>query len=346
MKALVLENNAHLVFHEVPTPVVPESWYLVRVVAAGICGSDLHRGFESGAYHYPLIMGHEFSGVVESAPLGGRYLRGARVAVFPLLPCRNCRPCSTGDFAQCASYDYFGSRRDGAFAELIPAPEANLFAVPENVPLTIAAMTEPCAVALHAVRKLNLQGGETAVVFGAGPIGNMVAQWLSLRGCSQVMLVDIDAPKLELARSMGFLAVNSKEEDPVKAISSLTGGEGAELVVEAVGLGITFRQALQASARFGQVVFLGNASDDLVLSPVDMTGILRKELTIRGTWNSKVAPQGNNDWTTVLEGMKNTLNLAPLISHNPPLSEGGEVFSRMYGKKESFQKVLFRVTEE
>ena len=163
MKALVLTRDAVVEYRDVPEPVRPApGWALVKVAYSGICNSDLHRGFEGAAYHYPLIMGHEFSGTVEEPAEGGRFPRGARVIVFPLIPCRRCVPCQTGDYAQCTDYDYLGSRRDGAFAERVWAPDANLFPVPDRVSLQDASLTEPCAVALHGTAKLTIQAGDSS----------------------------------------------------------------------------------------------------------------------------------------------------------------------------------------
>jgi L-iditol 2-dehydrogenase len=344
MKALVLKKNADLEYKDIPEPEKPgEVFYRIRVAAAGICGSDIHRGFENGAYHYPLVMGHEFSGTVEEAPRSARYEVGRKVVVFPLLWCGKCTACRTGDYAQCDSYDYFGSRRDGGFAEIVWVPEPNLFAVPDEVNILHAAMTEPCAVALHGMRKFRLKGGETAVVYGGGPIGNMAAQWLSILGCETVVVVEIDEKKARIAESLGFVTVNPKEEDPVVTVREVTNGTGAAVAVEACGLPLTYRQALGSVGRFGEVLFLGNPAGDLVLPPDEVSAILRREIVIRGTWNSKPVPSGQDDWTTVLRYMDKKMFVAPLISHTPPLSEGPEIFDRLVGKKERFGKVIFKI---
>jgi L-iditol 2-dehydrogenase/galactitol-1-phosphate 5-dehydrogenase len=342
MKALVLTRDKTVEFLEVADPVRPgPEWTLVRVGFSGICNSDIHRGFEGGAYHYPLIMGHEFSGVVEEPAAAGRFPRGARVTVFPLIPCRRCVPCQTGDFAQCVDYDYLGSRRDGAFAERVWAPEANLVTVPEGVSMRDAALTEPCAVALHGVNKLDIRPGDVGAVFGGGPIGNMAAQWMRLRGCSPVFVVDIDDRKLALASEMGFTPVDSRSGDPVAQIRERSAGAGADRVVEAIGLPLTFLQAVQCAARFGEVVFLGNIRGSFQVGETDFSSILRRELTIRGTWNSRVVPEGRNDWSTVLSHLGNRIEVARLVSHTPPLSEGADVFRRIVSRGEFFNKVVF-----
>ena len=341
MKALVLEADKKLIHKEIPQPESGAN-VLVKVKYAGICGSDIHRGFEGGAYHYPLVMGHEFSGIVEKAPAGSRFRAGDAVVVFPLLPCKRCIPCQTGDFAQCSDYDYYGSRRDGGFAEYVAVPDENLFPVPEGVSLLHSAMTEPCAVALHGVRKLSIKPGETGAVYGGGPIGNIVAQWMRIGGCRTVFVVDVDEKKLEIARNMGFETINSRHADPVAEIQKSPGG-GADKVIEACGLPVTFRQSVLSASRFGEVVFMGNINGDFVLNPKDFSTILRKELTIRGTWNSKVTPYGTDEWTTVLSYLDKALNVAPLVSHTPELRDGSDIFGKLTGRKEFFNKVIFKV---
>lgn len=342
MKALVLESNGLLIYREVPLPEPPaQRSYLVKVKACGICGSDLHRAFENGAYHYPLIMGHELSGVIEKGFEGALYAEGTPVTVFPLIPCRKCKPCQVGDFAQCVNYNYLGSRTDGAFAEYVYAPEENIFPLPPWVDFTMAAMTEPAAVALHGVRKLNILGGETAIVFGGGPIGNMVAQFLRYRGCGIIAIVDIDRNKLKIAESMGFIPIDSSKENPVDRVLKLTNGEGAGKIVEACGLPITYTQSIQSISRRGEVVLLGNIRGNLQISESDVSSLLRKEVKLYGTWNSKIVPEGEDDWSTALKLMNKKLILKPLISHTPTLSEGAEIFRRMYERKEFFNKVIF-----
>ncbi len=344
MRALVLQSDKVLRYREVemPSSEAPGN-LLIRVVASGICGSDIGRGFGGKAYHYPLIMGHEFSGMVETSIPGSKFREGDRVVVFPLIPCRRCEACQSGDFAQCVDYDYYGSRRDGGFAEYVSVPEANLFHVPDRVDLVHAAMTEPAAVALHGVRQLNHLVGSVAAVFGCGPIGNMVAQWLRIGGCSTVIVVDIDPMKLEIARQMGFTPVNSLETDPVDAINQITKGRGSHVSVEAVGHPSTFLQAIRSVGRMGQVVFMGNIHGTFQIGETDFSNLLRKEIKIYGTWNSKIAPRGSDDWSTVLNMMDDQLHVAELISHTPSLSEGVEIFNAVVHKQLSFNKIIFKI---
>jgi L-iditol 2-dehydrogenase len=342
MKALVLERDKDLVFRDVPEPERPgPEWALVKVAFSGICNSDLHRGFGGGAYRYPLIMGHEFSGTVLEAPTGSGFTPGDTVTAFPLIPCQVCAACRAGQHAQCASYDYLGSRRDGAFAERVWVPARNLFRVPAGVELLHAALTEPCAVARHAASKADLAPGATVAVFGGGPIGNMAGQWLRLAGAARVFIVDVDDRKLALARSMGFEPLDAKAGDPVEALRGCTGGAGVDMALEAVGLPLTFRQVLAAVRHGGQTVLMGNIRGSLSLEEREVSSLLRREVTIRGTWNSRVAPEGANDWTESLARMGRGIDVAPLVSHVVPLAEGPAIFSRIIGGGEYFAKVVF-----
>ncbi|MBI4976745.1 MAG: galactitol-1-phosphate 5-dehydrogenase [Spirochaetes bacterium] len=343
MKALVLHSDKSLKYGDIDLQS-HDGWIRVRVTYSGICGSDIERGFHGKAYHYPLVMGHEFAGVAETG--GIRVKAGDRVAVFPLIPCGTCAACETGNYALCKNYNYLGSRCDGGFAEYVYAPEENLIAIPDYVKSEHAAMTEPCAVALHGVNKFHITPGDIGCVYGGGPIGNIAAQWLRVRGCGTVIVVEIDERKLAIARQMGFAAVNPKDGDPVTAIQSVTGGRLADHVVEACGFPETFLNAVRSAGDFGEVLFMGNIKGTFGIPEAEFTKILRKELTIFGTWNSKVTPAGHNDWTAALSFMGRGIDCAPLISHIAALRDGAAMFDTIVGKKEFVNKAIFRIHAE
>lgn len=345
MKALVLRENGTLVVEERPEPSPTASEpLLVRVAYAGVCGSDLPRAYDGTAYHYPLVMGHEFSGTVESAPESSAWSAGDRVVVYPLLPDPADPASEIGEYAVGSGYDYYGSRRDGAFEEYVTVPEFNVFAVPAHLGLREAALTEPAAVAYHAAARPRIVPGMSAVVIGGGPIGLMTAQWLRLRGCAPVLVSEVDAKKRAIAAELGMVIVDEKR-DPVADVHRLTGG-GADVVVEACGLPLTFAQAVGAAGLFGQVVFLGNIHGTFELDQRSFSSILRRELTIYGTWNSKVTPRGADEWTRVLRTLEREVLVSPLVSHTPDLSEGPGVFAAMHEKREWYNKVVFRVDRD
>ena len=174
----------------------------------------------------------------------------------------------------------------------------------------------------------------------------MVAQWLKLKGCEKIVVVDIDDKKLEIAHNMGFIPCNSKIINPVEFILELTKGEGADVSVEACGLPQTYRQAINSTARFGSIVFLGNIKGSFTLSQDEVSSMLRKELIIYGTWNSKIVPSGIDDWSTVLKFMDKNINVDSLISHVYPLNEGVNAFKYIYEKKGFYNKVIFKINNK
>ncbi|MGC8783339.1 MAG: galactitol-1-phosphate 5-dehydrogenase [Armatimonadota bacterium] len=351
MKALVLHAIADVRYENMPTPEPTADEVLVRVAYCGVCGSDIPRIFSKGTYRFPLVCGHEFAGVVERCGEGVTgFAPGDRVVVFPLIWCGQCAACERGKYVQCESYDYLGSRRDGAFAEYVTAPARNLLHVPDGVSLQEAAMTEPAAVALHALRRAGgCQPGETVAIFGAGPIGLMVAQWARATGASLVVLFDVVEEKLALARGLGFAhAYHSLHEPPEQVLASLTNGQGAHLCIEAAGVPQTLLQACACARRSGRVVVLGNPSADVTFPAHLLSQIMRREVNLYGTWNSEYAVySADDDWHTTLQAMASgQLHLKPLITHRVPLSRAIQTLHAMREGKGFFCKVLIHPDEQ
>ena len=345
MEALVLHAVGDVRYESVARPEPGPGEVLVQIGYCGVCGSDIPRVFVKGTYHFPTVCGHEFAGTVAEAGAGvGDFGPGDRVAVFPLLWCGKCEPCEKGQYVQCVDYDYLGSRSDGGFAEYVVAPRQNLVRVPDGVSLEEAAMTEPAAVALHALRRAGgCSVGDTVAVFGIGPIGLMVAQWARAMGASRVILCDIVPEKLALAGRLGFThVVNGRLTDPVGAIEAMTNGAGAHLCIEAAGVPQTTAQALQSVRRGGRMVLLGNPSAGVTLSTPLLSQAMRREVTIFGTWNSEYsASGGDDDWRAVLDAMASKkLDLLPLITHRVPLSNGADALRMMRDGSEFSSKIL------
>ena len=332
MKAAVLKENGILRYEEIPLREIP-GWYRIRIAFAGICGSDLGRGFKNGAYHYPLVMGHEFSGVVETVPEGGKYPAGTRAAIYPLLPCGKCEPCRHGLIQLCTHYDYFGSRRDGAFAQYLYVPEASIVPMPDRVSLEEAALSEPAAVAHHAVYSHPVPPDAAALVIGGGPVGLLAGQWLKIRGCRRVTVADVQQEKLDFAGKLGFDPVNSAELGKLDS--------AFDICVEACGLSVTRNAAVSRCARQGHVFLIGNPAGTLEMEPKVYSSILRKEVSFSGSWNSLPDP----DWTAVLAHAGAGLDLKSLITTTRPLSRAEETFQRILAGN-SFQcKTLLNCQE-
>ena len=343
MKAAVLHAIGDLRVEEIATPKAGPGEVLVRIGSCGVCGSDVPRVFSKGTYSFPTVCGHEFAGTIAGLGSGVDDLPvGTAVTVFPLLWCGKCSECERGEYARCSDYGYLGSRSDGGFAEYVVAPRRNCLALPAGVSLEEGAMTEPAAVALHAMRRGQLQPGETVAVFGAGPIGLLVAQWARALGAARVLIADIAQPSLELARKLGFETIDSRATDPIKEIEQRTAGRGADVTVEAAGVPATFTAAVASAAPGGRVVMLGNPSGDVLLPAKLISRVMRRELRLVGTWNSSFSASGlPDDWRTVLAAVAaGTLQLKSLITHRFPLAEIRRGMDVMRDRREFVAKVL------
>ena len=348
MQAVVLHAVGDIRFEEIPVPSPGSGDVRVRVGFCGVCGSDIPRIFSKGTYSFPTVCGHEFAGTVEECGTGvTRVEVGDRVAVFPLLWCGRCSACEQGKYVHCSDYDYLGSRRDGAFAEFVVAPERNLLPVPDNVTLEEAAMVEPAAVSLHALRRAGgCSAGDSVAVFGMGPIGLMVAQWARVMGAGRILLFDVMQEKIELANHLGFdQAYDSRAQDPAEVIEHCTGGRGVDVSVEAVGLPQTLVKALSAAGRNGRVVLLGNPSSDVTIPAALLSRLMRREVSVLGTWNSDYSALGNrDDWGEVLSAVSaRRIDLKSLISHRVPLTGAIEALNMMRDRSEFYTKVLIRI---
>ena len=342
MKAKVLRSVGNLEYCDYPIPTLNKGEVLLKVHACGICGSDIPRIFVNGTYHFPTIPGHEFSGeVVAAADKENERLIGTRATVFPLIPCKTCENCNKGSYEMCKGYDYLGSRSDGAFAEYVRVPVWNIVPIPDNLSYEAAAMTEPCAVAIHALRRAQIEIGDDVVIYGPGTIGMLIAQWARAWGAN-VLLVGTDLNNWDFVESLGFYDYcNSSHEDAVKWVMEKTGGVGADIAIEAVGIAATACNCLESVASGGKVIFVGNPHGDYTFPQNTYWQILRKQLTIFGTWNSSYNNTKKSDWNMVVDSMASgKIDVEKLITHRFPLEEMDKGLEIMRDNKEFFAKIM------
>ena len=205
MKAMVLHHINDFSLETVPEPVLESGEVLVAVKAVGICGSDIPRVYDTGTYSYPLIPGHEFSGVVTRiGECADETWQNRRVGVFPLIPCKNCLPCARRQYEMCRNYSYLGSRRDGGFAEYVAVPQENLIELPDKVSYEEAAMLEPMAVAVHAMKRGNPSVTDTVAVCGLGTIGLLLCMFLKEAGVKRVLAIGNNSRQRQFARQFGI----------------------------------------------------------------------------------------------------------------------------------------------
>jgi L-iditol 2-dehydrogenase len=340
MRALLLIAQNKLVLEEVPVPALGPGEVRVHVRACGICGSDVH-GLDgrTGRRIPPLIMGHEAAG--EIAALGPEvhgWREGDRVTFDSTIYCGECAPCRRGAINLCEHRQVLGVscadyRRHGAFAEYVNVPARVLFRLPAGLAFERAALAEPVAVAVHAVNRTPLAGsGARVAVVGAGMIGLLIVQVLRVRGCAQIIAVDLDMERLALARRLGATATVDAATDPTAAVRTLTGGTGVDASFEVVGATTPLQTAIDCTRKGGSVTLVGNLAPRVELP---LQTVVTGELHLIASCASA------GEYPASLELIATgQVNLSSFISATPPLAEGPEWFRRLQAEKKGLLKVV------
>ena len=275
MKALVFTGKEAMEFREEPKPEAGQGESLVKIHAAGICGSDMHAWHGHDARRVPpMVLGHELAGVCESGPLAGQ-----RVAINPMVTCLTCRDCRDGNPNLCQQRDLLGLVRAGGYAEYAVAPDRNLMPLPDSLSFDHAALMEPLAVCVHAIRlaERTLQrplSEANVAVLGGGAIGLLTALVLKQKGVRELHIAETSATRLELLRSMDFATCyDPRESGPADA--------HLDLVVDAVGSGLT-RSAASRLTRQGGVISHIGLQDNA--EGLDVRRITLQEITLLGNY--------------------------------------------------------------
>jgi L-iditol 2-dehydrogenase len=344
MKALILKEYNQLVYEDVPTPQLGLEDVLIQVQACGICGSDVHgMDGSSGRRIPPLIMGHEASGVI--AKVGEEvtgWAEGDRVTfdstVYPLDDWYTRQGLyNLSDGRQVLGVSCEDYRRHGAFAEYVAVPQHILYRVPDSVSFNQAAMVEPISVSLHAFNLTPLQLHDSAIVVGSGIIGLFMVQILRAAGCSQIIAIDLEDRKLELARRLGATTVlNPGRDDIPESVRGLTDGRGADVAFEAVGVSATVKTALENVRKGGTVTLIGNISRSVELP---LQWVVTRQIRLQGSCGIR------GEYPAAL-GMieKGILKVDDLISATAPLADGAEWFHRLYAPGNELMKVILNPT--
>jgi L-gulonate 5-dehydrogenase len=240
MKAGILYNDKEIRVGDAPDPQTGPRDVLVAPGFTGICGTDLHiyRGEFGGRVQYPAITGHEFGGIVQEV---GQEVEGInvgdRVVVDPVISCYSCPACRSGHLNACRTLKLLGIDLDGGFGQYVSAPASHVYRLPEEIPMVYAPMVEMYGLGHHILQRGQVQPGETVVILGAGKLGLSILDVLCHSASPALTIVtDLQPFRLETARKLGAdYAINIKDEDPVERVLEITGGVGADCVIEAVG---------------------------------------------------------------------------------------------------------------
>lgn len=319
MKSVVNDTDGIV---RVAESVIPEIKHQdevrVKIASSGLCGSDLPRIFKNGAHYYPITLGHEFSGYIDAVGSGVDDLHpGDAVACVPLLPCFTCPECLKGFYSQCAKYDFIGSRRDGGFAEYIVVKRNNVFALPADMPIEDGAFIEPITVGLHAFHLAQGCENKNVIIIGAGTIGLLAIQCAVALGAKSVTAIDISSEKLALAKSFGAMQTfNSREMSAPQIQGVLRDLRFNQLILETAGVPQTVELAVEIAGPHAQLALVGTLHQDLHLTSATFGKILRKELTVIGSWMNYSSPWPGQEWETASRLLtERKLSLEPLIAH-------------------------------
>lgn len=338
MKGIVWHGPEEMTVEEVPEPAVEPGTVVVRPTAAGICGSEI-EGYlgRMGNRTPPLVMGHEFAGTVTEVGEGvDESLLGRLVAVNPLSSDGTCRLCRAGLTNLCPNRRLVGIHSPGGFAEYTLAPAANVYPLPEGVEARTGALAEPLANGVHAAR-LGGASAEHTVVIGAGTIGLMCLQAAVLDGLTDVHVVEPVGARREQALALGAVAAYESGEEARGALEGPTEGLGVDLVVDAVGAGVTRRMALDLLRPGGRVVYIGLHDDDTTLGFHD---VVRGQLGLQGSY-AYTAEDYEQALEWLVDGSAGIGELPPVL----PLEEGPGAFAELVGGPSARIKVFLAEAE-
>ena len=354
MKAWRLNDIGDIKLTDIDIPVPKLGEVRIKVMSAGVCGSDIPRIYETGAHFMPLVPGHEFSGIVEGIGKDAPPLwLGKRVGVFPLIPCGKCEPCRYGHPEMCRDYGYIGSRRDGAFAEYVTVPVSNLIELPEKVTFEEAAMLEPMAVAVHAMRQaVELCGSYLShdakiIVCGVGTIGLLITMFLLEHGFRSIYVIGNKAGQKKRVMDLGIPEDHWCDNSEVDAQEWITDTVGAaDAFFECVGKKECVKLGIEVASPGGRLLLVGNPHSDMPLFKDTYWKILRNQLTLKGTWNSTFlngdfSEDNPDDWHYCLSRLsEGKIHPDRLITHRLEIDEMDKGFSIMRNKAEDYCKIM------
>lgn len=281
----------------------------------------------------PLIMGHEFSGVIEEIEDGFVFSKGDHVVIETTLSCGECEACTEGQNHVCRTLRIIGVDLDDGFAEYAKVPIRNIHKVPENTSNEAAALAEPLAVAVHTFRRSNAKVGDTVAILGAGPIGLLIGQVAQQAGASQVFISDISPYRIKKAKEMGFHVIDAKKENVVTKIQSETNGVGVDVVFEVAGTQITTNQMVNIAKIQGQIVVVSVFKD---APTVDLATMHFREISLTTT-----RCYSTNDFKKAIMLMEqNKVDVKSLISHQIPIENIDEGFRLMENTEESLKILI------
>ena len=312
---------------------------LLKVGAAGLCHTDLYtlRG-QNPTVAYPIVPGHEFSGVVERCGPLVRHVRpGDRVAVMTILACGACRQCRQGRTTHCLNYSELGSQRNGGFSEYAAVPARSLVPVSDRLSLEEAALAEPAANAYSVVSHAGIEPGDRVVIIGPGPIGLLALQFAKLRQPGALILVGTRDERLAAGRRLGAThTIHIRRADPVETIRTLTNGLGADVVLQCAGTVSGTELAFKIVGNSGRIAIEG------VTDGTQEVGIAPNQLIFQGLRIVGVRGWSVHEFATAVDLMNlGLLDLESLLTHRLSLDAYESAYTLIDARKDEVIKAQF-----
>jgi L-iditol 2-dehydrogenase len=298
MKAAIMHYTREIRIEELPVPVIGPDEVLIKVMAVGICGSDLHYYTHGRIGNYvvekPIILGHECAGQIVALGAGVTRLQvGDRVAVEPGVTCGHCGACKEGRYNLCPDVQFLATPPyDGAFVQYIKMRQDFVFTIPDELSYEEATLIEPFSVGIHAATRTNLKPGSTIAIMGMGPVGLTAVAAAKAYGAATIIVTDLEPLRLEAAKEMGAThAINIREHDPVIEIKKITKGTGVDVAWETAGNPRALQSALGSLRRGGKLAVVGLPPQDE--TPLNIPFIADNEIDIYGIFRyANTYPKG------------------------------------------------------
>lgn len=339
MRQAVMTEPGKIVVHEVAEPVAGPGEILLRVKKIGICGSDIHVWHGLHPFTpYPVVQGHEFSAVVEAVGDGvTKAAPGMKATAAPQKVCGVCNPCKRGDYHICDQLKVCGFQAPGCAQDLFVVPAEHVVVFPDSLTFEQGALIEPAAVAAHSTNRISSLEDKNVVVFGAGTIGNLVAQAARCRGAKKVMITDLSDFRLQKALEAGIDAIcNVQKEKLADKVEETFGVEGFSVAFEAAGVEASLDDAVQHIQKGGDIVVLGVFGDR---PRVDMSVVGDRELSLIGTLMYQL-----HDYEQAVEWIANgQMVTEPLITSHFPFDKFAEAYRYIEKKGETTLKVIIDI---
>jgi len=282
MESIVFEEKGKYKLKEVPIPQLEENDVLIRVNSCGICGTDVHIYEGTFPANFPVIIGHEFAGIIQKLGKGVKNFKvGDHITVNPNVACGKCKYCRAGQEHLCTAPLRLGVTTDGGFATYVKARETSVYHLPEKLDLELATFTEPLSCCIHGIDLAEIKTGYSVIILGAGPIGLLILQLARISGADKIVATDTVKKRRELAAQLGAnLALDPTQVDIESEAENFL-GEKANVVIECIGNPKTEGESLSLVKPGGTVIWFGVANPGIEVK-VNPFYIYENEITLKG----------------------------------------------------------------